>query len=219
VTGIVEVERRGRPVRHRRSSPGGPIFAFVGGVLAVVGSTLTWASVGAGGREFDTGGLGLTDGWITLGLGGLVAVAAVAMLTVRRRGAWRALGLLAAGGAIVAGSISVNDAVTASDSVGEAVAEEVARASGLPVEEARDQVDRDMDAGLLTVSVEAGLSVVLAGAALALLGGIASAASGQGRRVSLPPRPAPLRGVTQDLPSPYPPYPWERTSPDDRALP
>jgi hypothetical protein len=82
------------------------------------------------------------------------------------------VGVLAIVAGLVGGGVGVLDALTAKDSVLDSAAEELAREFGGSVEEMRALLDAAIDAGDLGVTVAIGLYLVIAGGALAIVGGV-----------------------------------------------
>ena len=109
------------------------------------------------------------DGWIALVAG---AIALVVGLGMMRGVGKRAVGVLAIVAGLVGGGVGVLDALTAKDSVLDSAAEELAREFGGSVEEMRALLDAAIDAGDLGVTVAVGLYLVIAGGALAIVGGV-----------------------------------------------
>lgn len=188
--------------------PIGSVLAIVGGALLVVGSFLVWVSLSGGGFSESTTGVDGSDGWITF-VAGLVAIAA-GFLAIRS--GRRALAVLAILAGLAGGGLGLYDALTVRDSI----AEELAPQLGVSVEEARAGVDLLVDSGQLDISMGIGLYLVLAGGALAFIGGLsllvrrAEPASAEMAAVTpmstepAPPPPAPEAAGTSPPPPPPP---------------
>jgi hypothetical protein len=96
----------------------------------------------------------------------------VGILLLRR--AQRALAILAILAGLVGGGVAVYDALTAKDSVLDAAAEELAPTVGATPEQVRGLLDQAIDSGEISISLSIGIYVVIAGGALALVGGLLS---------------------------------------------
>lgn len=150
-----------------RRPPVGGVLLLIGGALGAIGSFLTWADVTVADVTASAKGVDGSDGYLTL-IGGIVLIAAgVATLRSPRR-AVAIVGIVA--GLIVTG-VGIYDAVTAEDSVLDAVAEDIAPTLGAPVPEVRDVLQRSADSGDLDVSLQAGLFLVIGGGVLGAIGG------------------------------------------------
>lgn len=185
-------------------TPVGGVVALVGGALLVIGSFQEWAEVsGTGTRVAATGTEG-TDGWITLVAGVLVLAAGASMM---RRASVRGAAILAIVAGLVGGGVGLYDALTATDSFLDSAAEDIAREFGGSVEQLRALLDAAIRVGELAVTVSIGLYLVIAGGAVAVLGGAISL-------VRRSPEPTPAQAV---LPTPeaetLPPSPGVWASP------
>lgn len=146
------------------ATPIGSVLAIVGGALLAIGSFLVWVTLSGGGFDESTTGVDGSDGWITFAAG-LVAILA-GFLAIRS--GRRAIAVVVILAGLVGGGLGVYDALTVRDSI----AEELAPQLGVSVEEARAGVDLLVDGGQLEISMGIGLILVLAGGALALIGGL-----------------------------------------------
>jgi hypothetical protein len=144
------------------------VLGVLGGALMALGSFLAWAEVSGGGTSVSARGVDGSDGYVTL-VAGLVAVVAGIVMA---RGTTRMLAVLMIIAGIVGGGIGLYDALTAKDSVLDAAAEELAPDFGASAQEVRTVLDQAIDAGQLSVSISAGLYVVIGGSVVALAGGI-----------------------------------------------
>jgi hypothetical protein len=157
-----------------RRTPIGAILMILGGVIAAVGSFMTWANVTVSDVSASAKGTDGSDGYITLVAGiVLVLLGAVAL-----RAGKRPLAILAilAGG--IAAGVGIYDAATAEDSVLDAVAEQVAPQVGASVPAVREILQQSADNGDLDIQIQIGLYLVIAGGALGLLGGVIGLISG-----------------------------------------
>jgi len=161
-----------------RAVVAGPL-ALAGGVLAVVGSFLSWADVSAGPFTEQAKGIDGWEGKAAIVAGVVMVAAGVRVLT----GSHQAMARLrpsAAIGGLVAVGVGLYTAVTIRDQLVEAAATELPRA----------EVERALDSGLLELTIGIGLYLVIAGgvqgivAALVALGSRdePAASSGAGLR-------------------------------------
>jgi Tryptophan-associated transmembrane protein (Trp_oprn_chp) len=224
---------------RKRPTPLGGILALVGGALLVIGSFLDWAEVSGTGTTVTASGTEGMDGWITLVAGAIALVVGLAMM---RGVGKRAVGVLAIVAGLVGGGVGVLDALTAKDSVLDSAAEELAREFGGSVEEMRALLDAAIDAGDLGVTVAIGLYLVIAGGALAIVGGVItlrrasavpampvtfatppeatpSAASGTSEVPSAGIWAAPTPAHVDALPEPAPPPPPAPAAPEKESEP
>jgi len=167
----------------------------VGGALCVIGAFMAWARVEASGFSVSSKGTDGTDGWVALACGVLLVLLGVGTWAVSSKGARRGLGILALLAGLAAGGLGTWDAVSAEDSFVDALSEQLSDQFGLPTAEVETQVRQALDAGELSISLQAGIYLVIAGGALGLLGGFA----GMSSRV-----PAPAAGA----PGAAPPSGW-----------
>ncbi len=86
----------------------------------------------------------------------------------------RVLAILALVAGLIGGGLGLYDALTAKDSVLDAAAEELAPTFGGSAEQVRALLDEAIDAGQLSISMSFGIFIVIAGGALALVGGFLS---------------------------------------------
>ncbi|HEX9122174.1 MAG TPA: hypothetical protein VF984_02275 [Actinomycetota bacterium] len=157
-----------RQVEGSRSSAAA-VLAIAGGALAVLGSILTWASASAGAFSVSAKGLDGWEGKVTLVGGGILLFTGVAAVVgsgvVNLRVPAVVGGLLAAG-------VGIYTALTAQDQVIDGAAKEIAKELGVPIAAARDAVQTTIDAGVLSVSLEIGLYLVIAGGFIGLLAAV-----------------------------------------------
>jgi hypothetical protein len=151
-----------------RRAPLGAVIAILGGVLLVVGSFLSWAEVTGGGVSVTAKGTDGSDGWLTLAAG----VVAILVGLVGLRMGRRMLGVIAIVAGLLGGGFGLYDALTAEDSVLDAAAEEIAPQFGVSTDEVRAILDDAIDAGQLDISIAIGLIIVIAGGAIAVIGGV-----------------------------------------------
>jgi hypothetical protein len=156
-----------------RRAPIGAILLLIGGALAATGSFLTWADVRVGDVSASAKGVDGSDGYITLVLGVVAILAGFVALRAPKR-AIAVVGIIA--GVVIMG-VGIYDATTAEDSVLDSVAEDVAPSLGAPVDQVRNVLQQQADSGQLDVSLQIGLYAVIAGGALALVGGVIAAAT------------------------------------------
>jgi hypothetical protein len=190
----------------------GAILAIVGGALAAIGSFLTWIKVTIDFTELgqfisqQTGqplppgvlpanqtqsfaGTSGSDGKITLIAGVVAIVAGVVLIAAKSRSARRAAAVLGAIGGLVALALGVYDATRVDTEKDKALDQAQAQFAQLP--ELRSVIDRAVDAKL-----GIGIYVVIAGGALALIGGGIGASSPGGAQGAAPMAPPPPMGTT-----------------------
>ena len=179
-----------------RRAPIGAILLLIGGALGTIGSFLTWAEVRVGDVTASAKGVDGSDGYITV-LAGLVAIFAgvVALRTPKR--ALAVIGIVA--GAILIG-VGIYDATTAEDNVLDSVAEELSPSFG-PVDQVREVLQQQADSGQLDISIAIGLYAVIAGGALALVGGVLEVA-GKREEPAAAPMPGTGPPMTPTTPAP-----------------
>jgi hypothetical protein len=152
----------------QRGAPVGAVIAIVGGALLAVGSFLSWAEVSGGGVSVTAKGIDGSDGYLTLAAGAVVILVGLAGLRMGRR----LLGVIAILAGLLGGGFGLYDALTAEDSVLDAAAEEIAPQFGVSADEVRAILDEAIDAGQLDISISIGLIIVIAGGAIAVIGGV-----------------------------------------------
>lgn len=144
-------------------------MAVAGGLLAVIGSFLSWATASAG--QFTVSATGI-DGWegkATI-VGGIVLL--IGGIAAFRRGSADPLkrpGLL---GGIVATGVGTYTAVTAKDQVIDGAASEIAKTLGIGLEQARVAVNQAVDSGVLKIALDVGLFMVIAGGVIGIVAGL-----------------------------------------------
>jgi len=127
-------------------------LALAGGVLAVVGSFLSWAEVSAGPFTEQAKGVDGWEGKAAIVSGAVMVAAGIRVLA----GSHQALARLrpsAAIGGLVALGVGLYTTVTIRDQLVEAMAAEIPRAD----------VERVLDSGLLELTIGIGLYLVIAG--------------------------------------------------------
>jgi hypothetical protein len=127
-------------------------LALAGGVLAVVGSFLSWAEVSAGPFSEQARGV---DGWEGKAaiVSGVVMVAAGIRVLAGSHQAMARLRPSAAIGGLVAVGVGLYTALTVRDQLVETMATKLPRA----------EVERALDSGLLELTIGIGLYLVIAG--------------------------------------------------------
>jgi hypothetical protein len=170
----------------QRGAPVGAVIAIVGGVLLAVGSFLSWAEVTGGGVSVTAKGIDGSDGYLTLAAGAVAILVGLAGLRMGRR----LFGVLALVAGLLGGGFGLYDALTAEDSVLDAAAEEIAPQFGVSVDEVRTILDEAIDSGQLDISISIGLIIVIAGGAIAAIGGVLMLARGAGPAASTAEAPA-----------------------------
>ena len=143
--------------------------AVVGGLLAVIGSFLSWASASAG--QFAVSAKGI-DGWegkATIFGGILLLIGGIAALRKGSADPLKRPGLL---GGIVATGVGTYTAVTAKDQVIEGAASEIAKTVGIALEQARAAVNTAVDTGALKIALDIGLFLVIGGGVIGIVAGL-----------------------------------------------
>jgi hypothetical protein len=152
---------------------------LVGGALAAIGTQLDWftaradlTSLGESVQTQVAKGSDTSDGkifvWVALGL----VAAGLVLLVLKARPSRLALSLIAIAASAFVGGFGLYDALTPK---AQAIDEAASRLGGGAA--VRSLLERLFDQGILTISVEVGLWLVVAGGAVALVGAIAGAAS------------------------------------------
>lgn len=188
-------------------------IAVVGGLLAVIGSFLSWANASAG--QFSVSAKGI-DGWegkatifggILLLIGGITAFAKGSADPLKRSGLF--------GGIVVAG-VGIYTAVTAKNQVIDGAASEIAKQLGISLEQARTAVNQAVDAGALNIALEIGLFLVIASGVIGIVAGLLALFS----KAPAPAMPAAAGGVglTGWAAPPAPAMPSPTPSPGDPSL-
>jgi hypothetical protein len=158
------------------SVPG--VLALFGGLMVALGSTLDWfggTSVGA--SALSVSGLESAEGKAAFVCGAVAVVLGVGAMTgrvPRRRGAMAAL--IVAG--VVAVALAAYSAATADDRLVGAAVARITERRGVAEAEAQALVEAAFRSHDVSVSVEAGLFLVLAGGALVVAGGALPLLSG-----------------------------------------
>jgi hypothetical protein len=163
-----ELASSARPTRLRLA---GFIALTVGALLISLGSLMDWATV----RPFDTPtrGVDLWEGDVTLAIGLVILVVMLAMRVVgaARRAAVALLLVLGIAAAILAASVvaRAHDRFTSPDQR-DRIARELSAQLGLPYARVRSRLEAAFDARF-HVSLEMGIFAVMAGGAMAAVGG------------------------------------------------
>ena len=165
-------------MRERTGTSGlGPLFSVVGSVVAALGCLPTWfkiradlSSVGGAVQTETVNGLKTNDGKIFISIAVILIVLGLAMLVVKGRGGRRALGLIVFLGSAFVGGFALYDALTPkSQAIDEAARSLGARAS---LAEVKQVLEGLFDQGIVRIDVQIGLWLVVAGAAVALMGAL-----------------------------------------------
>jgi hypothetical protein len=144
-------------------------IAVVGGLLAVIGSFLTWANASAGRFAVSAKGIDGWEGKATIVGGIVLLVGGITAFTKGSSDPLKGLGLL--GGIVVTG-VGIYTAVTAKDRVIDGAASEIARRLGVTLEQARTAVSQAVDSGALKIALDTGLYIVIAGGLLGIVAGL-----------------------------------------------
>ncbi|HZD17224.1 MAG TPA: hypothetical protein VE669_03680 [Actinomycetota bacterium] len=152
---------------------GVPIL-LLAGLLAAIGSFLGWATLEAGGDTATASGIDGSDGYVTLVCGSVVAV--VGLVSIRRPR--RTMALLAIVAGMTSAGIGTYDALTAEDGAIDALAAQLADGFGVTEPRAHALLTEAVDRGLVGVSLQAGIFLVMGGGVLAIAGGTLLMAGG-----------------------------------------
>jgi hypothetical protein len=204
-------------IEQRVSSAGlAPTLAVVGGILAIAGSVLNWATFSAGGFSVSAKGIDGLDGFLTIICGVLLLTAGVATFTGMIGGKSR-LRVSALVGGLGAAGIGLYDALTAEHRLIEEAADALAHQLGIAVDAARTAVQQAINQGQIAVSVDVGLYVVIAGGIIGIVAGILAMTSVPARART----PSPGSGLTGwYAPAPLPPPPpMPVSAPTERSSP
>lgn len=165
---------------QRRGSSSGTAaaaLALVGGAVAALGSLLGWAKASVGASSFSAKGIDGWEGKVTI-VAGVVMLIAGGSALVGAEGARARLRVSALVGGIAAAGVGVYTALTATDQVVDSAASQIAAEIGIPVQQARTTIEAALDHGLLHLSLQIGLYLVIAGGALGIVAGIVVLLSG-----------------------------------------
>jgi hypothetical protein len=163
-----------------RSSEGlaAPALAVVGGILVVVGSLITWAEASVGLASFSASGIDGWEGKVTIGGGAALLFGGISAFLGRAQARTRMRSSALVGG-LAASGVAIYTALTARDQiVDSAVDEIVAQVPGTSVEEARSTLDLALDGGLLTVTLQIGIWLVIVGGIVGVLAAVAAISGG-----------------------------------------
>lgn len=158
---------------QQRTSSGGvaPGLAVVGGIVAVIGSFLSWAKASAGGFSVAAKGVDGWEGKATIVGGVILLVGGISSLVGQSgaRGRLRASALI---GGVIAAGVGVYTATTAKDQVIEGAASEIAKELGVTVEQAKAAVNQAIDQGALKIGLEIGIFLVIAAGLIGIVAAI-----------------------------------------------
>ena len=158
------------------SVPG--VLALFGGLMVALGSTLDWFGGSAvGASALSVSGLESAEGKAAFVCGAVAVVLGIGAMTgrvPRRRGAMAAL--IVAG--MVALALAAYSAATADDRLVDAAVARIRERRGVAEAQAQALVEAAFRSHDVSVSVEAGLFLVLAGGALVVAGGALPLLSG-----------------------------------------
>ncbi len=195
---------------HRSSAGPAAAGAVIGGLIAAIGSILAWAKASVSTFSVSAKGIDGWEGKATI-VGGLILL--VGGLSAVTRSSPRArLGGSAILGGLIAAGVGLYTALTAEDQVIEGAASEIAKELSVPIEQAKNAVQQAIDQGVLSVSLQIGLYLVIGGGLLGILVGVLSLMSRGEPTPSVPAAPTSgLTGWAAPTPPPAPPAP-ERAS-------
>lgn len=165
-----------RPVVPAPSMPG--VLALFGGLMVALGSTLDWfGGTSAGASALSVSGIESTEGRVAFACGAAAVVLGIGAMTGRVQ---RRPGVMAA--LIVAGvlalALAAYSAATADERLAGAAVARVTERQGVTEAQARAVVEGAFRSHDVSVSVEAGLFLVLGGGALVAAAGALPLLSG-----------------------------------------
>lgn len=159
-----------------RTSPVAGLLVLAGGALTAVGSLLSWfevradlSSIGQPVQTESVKGLDTSDGGILIWVGVGLVVLGVALLFLRQRGGRIGLSVLALLAGAFAGGVGLYDALTPKT---QAIDEASKGLSGVGVQQAKQFLEGLFDDGILKITVQIGLWLVVVGGAVALIGAL-----------------------------------------------
>ena len=149
-------------------------FAAIASALMMLGSLMPWARLVQPGSSdgllnSTIDGLAILDGQVALACGLVTAVAAAGLMLARSRAGQRAaLGAILVA-SVAVGTIAVVDAIRARERFPsvrvDQVASQISNTTGLPLEPIRARLASQVG-GLVSVTIGAGMALVLTGTAL-----------------------------------------------------
>jgi hypothetical protein len=190
----------------------GPVLMIVGAAAVAVGSVLPWfrlkadfSSFGGPGAQVTTAkGLDTSDGKIFLVVAIGVAVLGLAAIAAKAKGPRRVISIIGALAALFVGAVGIYDAATPKAQAIDEASKRVG--GGIAVDAAKRFIEGLFDQGFIKIEVQVGLWIVVAGAAVALVGALVSAVTARGAvpvPVAAMPMPAPSESAwAQAAPSP-----------------
>ena len=167
-------------MQQRGSSSGtaAAALALAGGAVAALGSLLGWAKASVGASSFTAKGIDGWEGKVTIVAGVVMLVAGISAL-VGSEGARARLRTSALVGGIAVAGVGIYTALTATDQIVDSAASQIAAEFRVPEQQARATIEAALDHGLLDLSFQIGLYLVIAGGVLGIVAGIVALASGE----------------------------------------
>ena len=155
-----------------------PVVITAGGLLAAVGSWLNWFRIrrrlpGTPAEEVLSRGFANIDGKLTFIFAVIAVAAGVLILYFSTRRSYLWLGVVALIAGLWIAGLSTFDAATPQDRYVDAAAA-VATEQGVPKEQAVTFFRQLVDAGVVTINLQLGIFLVVAGGAVVILGSVAS---------------------------------------------
>jgi hypothetical protein len=156
----------------------GPVLITVGGLLGAVGSWLNWFRIrrrlpGTPVEDVLSRGFANIDGKLTFVFAVIAVAAGVLILYFSTRRSYLWLGVVALIAGLWMAGLSTFDAATPRDRYVDAAAA-VATEQGVPKEQAVTFFRQLVDTGVVTINLQVGIYLVIAGGAGAILGAVAS---------------------------------------------
>lgn len=199
-------------MQQRTSSSGvAPGVALVAGILAVIGSFLSWAkaSVPQGGLSVAAKGIDGWEGKATIVGGVILLVGGISALT-GQAGARQRLRVSALIGGAMAAGVGIYTAITAKDQVIDSAASEIAKELSVTLEQAKAAVHQAIDQGALKIGLELGIFVVIGAGVIGIVAAVAATMSGgevSPSAMGMPAATATGAGLTSWAAAPPPPQP------------
>jgi hypothetical protein len=174
----------------------GPVLIAAGGLLAAVGSWLNWFRIrrrlpGTPVEDVLSRGFANIDGKLTFVFAVIAVAAGVLILYFSTRRSYLWLGVVAVIAGLWIAGLSSFDAATPHDRYVDAAAA-VATEQGVPKEQAVTFFRQLVDTGVVTIRLQLGIYLVIAGGGAVILGAVASVLTRLGRQE---PEPAPEESV------------------------
>jgi hypothetical protein len=201
----------------------GPILMIAGAALILIGCVLPWFTVdanfarfGAASRSVTGTGMDTSDGTLFLVIAIGIALLGVVALIGKTRSARLSVSVIAGLGALFVGGVAVYNALTPKQQAIDEITKEIG--GGTAAAAVRAFVLNLFNRGIVHIGVDAGIWIVVAGAAGALIGSAIAAASAGSVRTSMASAvsyPPAVAGWSSQAGPPSPVAPMVPTSPPE----